>query len=139
LVRTVLDAITARRPVAAAVGLLVALLLAGAALNGVRDYLLQRTAEGLVLTARRRLTGHLLRLPIAEYDKRRTGDLLSRVGADTTLLRAVVTSGLFETASGVVMVLGAGVAMILLDWILFLTTCAGLAVGLSIALAFSRR
>src|SRR3954449_3837416 len=63
LVRTVLDGIEAGRTVAAPVILLVGLLLAGAALGGLRDYLLQRTAEGLVLTPRRRLARHLLRLP----------------------------------------------------------------------------
>ncbi|MGW4460584.1 ABC transporter ATP-binding protein [Micromonospora sp. NBC_01796] len=139
LTREVLDAIGAAQPVTRLVGLLVALLVVGAALDGVRDYLLQRTAEGLVLGTRHRLAGHLLRLPIVEYDQRRTGDLLSRVGADTTLLRAVVTSGLFETVTGFVMVLGAGTAMILLDPLLFGVTLAGVGVGLSVALFFARR
>ncbi|MDT5032240.1 MAG: hypothetical protein QOC94_2411, partial [Actinoplanes sp.] len=139
LVRTVLDAITARRPVYAAVGLLIVLLLAGAALGGLRDYLLQRTAEGLVLTTRRRLAGHLLRLPIAEYDRRRTGDLLSRVGADTTLLRAVVTSGMFEMVTGAVMVAGATIAMLVLDPLLFAVALIGLGLGLAVAISVSRR
>jgi ABC-type multidrug transport system fused ATPase/permease subunit len=139
LVRVVLDAITARRPVAGPVALLVSLLLAGAALGGLRDFLLRRTAEGLVLTTRRRLARHLLRLPIAEYDRRRTGDLLSRVGADTTLLRAVVTSGLFEIVTGAVMVAGAIVAMALLDPVLLGVTLAGLSVGLTVAISLSRQ
>ncbi|MEU0562465.1 ABC transporter ATP-binding protein [Dactylosporangium sp. NPDC006015] len=139
LTRDVLDGLQASEAVGRTVALLVAVLAAVAVLNALRDYLLQRTAEGLVLTARRRLTRHLLRLPIAEYDQRRTGDLLSRVGADTTLLRAVVTSGLFETVTGAVMVVGAGVAMLLLDPVLFLTAGGGLALGLSIAVIFSRR
>ncbi|MEV4133680.1 ABC transporter ATP-binding protein [Dactylosporangium sp. NPDC049742] len=139
LTRDVLDGLQASEAVGRTVALLVAVLAAVAVLNALRDYLLQRTAEGLVLTARRRLTRHLLRLPIAEYDQRRTGDLLSRVGADTTLLRAVVTSGLFETVTGAVMVVGAGVAMLLLDPVLFLTAGGGLALGLSIAVVFSRR
>jgi ABC-type multidrug transport system fused ATPase/permease subunit len=139
LIRTVLDAIQASRPVAGAVALLVGLLLVGAALGGVRDYLLQRTAEGVVLSTRQRLARHLLRLPIAEYDRRRTGDLLSRVGADTTLLRAVVTSGLFEIVTGAVMVVGATVAMLVLDPLLFAVALVGLALGLSIAITVSRR
>ncbi|UWZ49986.1 ABC transporter ATP-binding protein [Dactylosporangium matsuzakiense] len=139
LTRQVLDGLQASQKIAGTVALLVVVLAAVAVLNAVRDYLLQRTAEGLVLGSRRRLTRHLLRLPISEYDRRRTGDLLSRVGADTTLLRAVVTSGLFETVTGAVMVVGATVAMLLLDWVLFLTAALGLALGLSIALVFSRR
>jgi ABC-type multidrug transport system fused ATPase/permease subunit len=139
LIRTVLDAIQASSPVLGAVALLVGLLLAGAALGGARDYLLQRTAEGVVLTTRRRLARHLLRLPIAEYDRRRTGDLLSRVGADTTLLRAVVTSGLFEIVTGAVMVVGATVAMVVLDPLLFGVALTGLTLGLSVAVTVSRR
>lgn len=139
LTRNVLDGLQASEAVGRTVALLVVVLAVVALINALRDYLLQRTAEGLVLTARRRLTRHLLRLPISEYDQRRTGDLLSRVGADTTLLRAVVTSGLFETVTGAVMVVGAAVAMLLLDPILFLTAAGGLALGLSIAVIFSRR
>ncbi|GAA4254950.1 ABC transporter ATP-binding protein [Dactylosporangium darangshiense] len=139
LTRQVLDGLQASHPVWRTVALLVVVLAAVALLNALRDFLLQRTAEGLVLTSRRRLTRHLLRLPISEYDQRRTGDLLSRVGADTTLLRAVVTSGLFETVTGAVMVAGAATAMVLLDPILFLTAGGGLALGLSIAVVFSRR
>jgi ABC-type multidrug transport system fused ATPase/permease subunit len=139
LTRRILDAMKSHDPIATTVVLLIAVLAVVAVVNAVRDYLLQRTAEGVVLSSRRRLAGHLLRLPIAEYDKRRTGDLLSRVGADTTLLRAVVTSGLLDTVTGAVMVVGAATAMVIIDPILFLTTCGGLALGLSIALIFSRR
>ncbi|MBB5869559.1 ATP-binding cassette subfamily B protein/ATP-binding cassette subfamily C protein [Allocatelliglobosispora scoriae] len=139
LTRDVLDALGAGDPIGRAVGALVAVLLFVAALDGIRSYLLQRTAEGLVLTARRRLATHLLRLPIAEYDGRRTGDLLSRVGADSTLLRAVVTSGLFETVTGALMVVGAATAMILLDPVLFAVTLGGLAIGLAGGVFFARK
>ncbi|MDH6461828.1 ABC-type multidrug transport system fused ATPase/permease subunit [Micromonospora sp. A200] len=139
LTRQVLDQMAAARPVTGLVAALVALVVVGAALGGLRDFLLQRTAEGVVLGTRRRLAGHLLRLPIVEYDRRRTGDLLSRVGSDTTLLRAVVTSGLFETVTGAVMVLGAAGAMALLDPVLFGVTLLGVAAGVGFALTVARR
>ncbi|MGQ4732899.1 ABC transporter ATP-binding protein [Streptomyces sp. Ju416(a)] len=118
---------------------LLATLLCVAVVGGFRDYLLQRTAEGMVLTARRRLVGRLLRLPIAEFDQRRTGDLLSRVGADTTLLRAVVTSGIFEAATSVVLVIGSAVAMLLLDPVLFGATALGIAAGVAAVVGLARR
>ena len=121
------------------VALLVLVVLAAAALDGVQDYLLARTAEGIVLSARARLAARLLRLPITEYDQRRTGDLLSRVGADTTLLRAVITSGLFETVTGVVMAVGAAIGMIVIDPVLFLVTLIGVSLGLGVSLLFARR
>jgi ABC-type multidrug transport system fused ATPase/permease subunit len=138
LTRSVLDRVGHSRPVVGQVTLLVGLLVVVAVVGGVRDYALSRVAEGLVLTARRRLVAHLLRLPIAEYDRRRTGDLLSRVGADTTLLRAVITSGLFESATSMLLVVGATVAMAVLDPLLFLATAAGIAVGLVVILVLAR-
>ena len=64
----------------------------------------------------------LLRLPIREYDTRRTGDLVSRVGSDTTLLRSVVTSGLVDAVSGVLVFVGSVIAMALINaWLLGLT------------------
>ncbi|OLB82555.1 MAG: ABC transporter [Actinobacteria bacterium 13_2_20CM_2_71_6] len=119
--------------------MLVVVLLAVAVLDGFQDYLLSRTAEGIVLTARQRLAAHLLRLPITEYDQRRTGALLSRVGSDTTLLRAVVTSGLFETVTGAVMAIGAAVGMLLIDPMLFAVTLGGVGLGLGFSLVFARR
>ena len=133
-----IDAVGSGRSLLAAVLLLVAVLLAAAALGAAQDYLLQRTAEGVVLTTRLTLADRLLRLPVAEYDRRRTGDLMSRVGADTTLLRATVTSGVVEVAGSVVIATGALVAMALVDgWLLLLTVLA-VGVGLTAAVLVSR-
>lgn len=139
LIRRVLNSVRDGRSVRTAVLAVVALLLTDAVIDGIRRYLLQRAAEGVVLTARRTLGAHLLRLPISTYDSRRTGDLLSRVGTDTTLLRAVVTSGLFEISSGVVLVFGAVIAMALIDVELLLVTVTSVAVGLLLVSTVSRR
>lgn len=139
LVQTVIDAISQNNPIRTLVVVLVSLLVAGAIINAIRDYLLRRTAEGVVLALRERLLTHLLRLPIAEYDHRRTGDLLSRVSADTTLLRAVVTSGLFELVTGAVMVTGATVAMLMVDPLLFTTALLTLGAVLSGVLGVAKK
>lgn len=139
LVRRVLRAVQERGALGRPVLLLLAVVVGAALLGGVERYLLQRTAEGVVLRTRTRLAAHLLRLPVAEHDRRRTGDLLSRVGADTTLLRAVVTSGLVEAASSVLIVIGAAVGMALLDPVLLLVTLVAVGAGLGLVLTASRR
>ncbi|WP_066082203.1 ABC transporter ATP-binding protein [Pseudoclavibacter albus] len=103
---------------------LLAVVLIGSLIQGLQHYLLQRTGESIVLRTRRRLIAKLLRLPISEFDARRTGDLVSRVGADTTLLRAVLTQGLIEAAGGSLTFLGAAIAMLILDPVLLLVTVA---------------
>lgn len=139
LVGQVITAVQASAPVLPVAATLVAILLAGALVGAVQSFVLQRTAEGLVLSTRRTLAEKLLRLPVAQYDTRRTGDLMSRIGADTTLLRAVVTSGLFEIASSVVVVAGAAVAMALVDVVLLGVTLIAVAVGAVVIGLASRR
>ncbi len=139
LVGRVISAVGAGRPLLPAVSLLVLVLVAGAVLNAFQSYLLQRTGEGVVLTTRRTVADRLLRLPVAEYDRRRTGDLMSRVGADTTLLRATVTSGVVEVAGSAVVAVGALVAMALVDVWLLLVTVGAVSVGLTVVVLSSRR
>jgi ATP-binding cassette subfamily B protein len=125
----VIDDVGSGRTLTPAITLLVVVTLGEAAFSALQSYLLQRTAEGVVLGARRTRVAHLLRLPVAEYDRRRIGDLISRVGADTTLLRAVVTSGLFDIVSSVLMFFGAVALMAYVDISLLLLTLAAVLVG----------
>src|SRR2546430_15880267 len=77
LTRTVLNNV-GHRPVWDDIGLLVGVLLVVAVLDGGRGYPLARTAEGMVLSPRRRPAGHPLRLPVRADGPRGTGGLASR-------------------------------------------------------------
>lgn len=104
-----------------AIGIVV-LLVSAALINGFQFYLLYRTGEGVVLGTRKKLVSRLLRLPIKEYDRRRIGDLVSRVGADSTLLKSVLTQGLVDAVGGLLQFLGAIILMAFIDPILLGST-----------------
>jgi ATP-binding cassette subfamily B protein len=139
LVARVISTVEAGGELGPLVGILVGLVLATALLSGFRHYLLQRTGEGVVLSSRKALIRRMLHLPIRQFDERRTGDLVSRVGSDTTLLRAVLTQGLVEALGGAVTFLGAIIAMLILDPILFSLTIAVVAVAVTTVVTLSRR
>ena len=104
-----------------AIGIVV-LLVSAALINGFQFYLLYRTGEGLVLGTRKKLVSRLLRLPIKAYDRRRIGDLVSRVGADSTLLKSVLTQGLVDAVGGMLQFFGAIIVMAFIDPILLGST-----------------
>ncbi|MBD3003440.1 ABC transporter ATP-binding protein [Streptomyces sp. 5-10] len=139
LVQRTLGAASGGSGLGIALALLVGVVVTAAALEGVQRYLLQRTAEGVVLMARRTLVETLLRLPVGEFDRRRTGDLISRVGADTTVLRSVVTGGLVDLGSGVVVALGAVVLMGSIDPPLLVVTLLSVGAGVVAVATVSRR
>ncbi|WP_104178053.1 ABC transporter ATP-binding protein [Cryobacterium sp. Y50] len=139
LVSQVITIVQADDPLGSLVGLLIALVVISGLISGYQHYLLQRTGEGVVLSSRRKLVGRLLRLPISEFDARRTGDLVSRVGSDTTLLRAVLTQGLVEAIGGSLTFIGALVAMLIIDPVLLGLTVLVIAVSVITVTLLSRR
>ena len=70
----------------------VAVLLALA--TAARFYFVSLLGERVIADLRRTLYGHLLALDQAFFERTRTGELLSRLSADTELLRSVVASSM---------------------------------------------
>ncbi|MFD6229393.1 ABC transporter ATP-binding protein [Streptomyces sp. NPDC060232] len=91
-------------------------------------YVLERTAESVVLAARRSLVGRLLRLRLSAVDRMQPGDLMSRVTSDTTLLRAVSTQAVVNAATGALTLIAAVVVMAFLDAVLLGVTLVVVAV-----------
>ena len=119
--------------------ILVLVILGAGIASGFMYYVLAKAGEGVVLSARNKLAVRLLKLPILEYDLRRTGDLVSRVGSDTTLLRAVLTQGLIDAAGGVLIFVGAIIAMAFIDPFLLLLTLAMISVAVASIVVSARQ
>src|SRR5690606_13153038 len=111
LVGEVIARVQANEGLGVLVWLIVGLVVAASVISGYQHYLLQRTGTAVVYSSRRKLIARILHLPIAEFDARRTGDLVSRVGTDTTLLYAVLTQGLADAVGNSLIFVGAIVAM----------------------------
>lgn len=94
---------------------LVGLIVASGVLTGVQHYLLRRLGANVVLGARRDLVHRMLRLPVKEYETRPVGDLVSRVGTDTTMLAIVISQGLVDLLGSVLVFTGALIALLLID------------------------
>ncbi|MEI8326935.1 MAG: ABC transporter transmembrane domain-containing protein, partial [Betaproteobacteria bacterium] len=89
----------------------------------LRYYQLTRFA-GVAMRSVRRLReqvyGHVLRLPMAFFDKAITGQLVSRVTNDTEQVKNLYVQVLFVMLDSSIVVLGAMAAMAWLDWRLML-------------------
>ncbi len=139
LVSQVITVVQAGRPLDMLVWALVALVVVSGIISGFQHYLLQRTGTSVVLSARQQLVRRMLRLPISQFDTRRTGDLVSRVGSDTTLLYAVITQGLVDAIGGSLVFVGALVAMLVIDPVLLGLTVLVIAVSVITVVAISGR
>ena len=81
--------------------------------TAARFFFVSLLGERVAADLRRRLYDHLLTLDQAFYERTRTGELVSRLAADTELVQTVVGSTLSIALRSVVTLIGGAAAMIL--------------------------
>lgn len=84
--------------------------LAGGAANAARVYLMQVSGQQIVRNLRESLFSSILRQEVGFFDKTRTGELINRLSADTTLVGRSVTDNLSDGLRAVAQA-AAGVSM----------------------------
>ncbi|MGW5503842.1 ABC transporter ATP-binding protein [Streptomyces rochei] len=122
--RELIDDLAHDRAITGALLAMSGLVVANAALGALGGYVLRRTAESVVLGARRTLSSYLLRLRVAAVDRTEPGDLMARITSDTTLLREVTTDSLVGLGTGGLTLLATLVMMGLVDPVLLGVTLA---------------
>jgi len=139
LVGQLIEAVQSDQGLGILVWALVGLVIVSSIISGYQHYLLQRTGTAVVYSSRRKLISRILHLPISEFDARRTGDLVSRVGTDTTLLYAVLTQGLADAVGSAILFLGALIAMLVIDPVLLLLIVVVIGASVVVVTALSGR
>ncbi|MFE0510007.1 ABC transporter ATP-binding protein [Streptomyces sp. NPDC058964] len=125
--RGLIDDLSHERSITGPLLAMAGLVVANAALGALGSYVLRRTAESVVLGARRSLSSYLLRLRIAAVDRSEPGDLMARVTSDTTLLREVTTDSLVALGTGGLTLVATVVMMAVVDPVLLGVTLAVIA------------
>ncbi|MCF1593777.1 ABC transporter ATP-binding protein [Streptomyces muensis] len=120
--RELIDDLSHDRAITGALLVMSGLVVANAALGALGSYVLRRTAESVVLGARRALSSYLLRLRITAVDRSEPGDLMARITSDTTLLREVTTDSLVGLGTGGLTLVATVAMMGLVDPVLLLVT-----------------
>ncbi|MCD7438156.1 ABC transporter ATP-binding protein/permease [Streptomyces lincolnensis] len=122
--RELIDDLSHDRAITGALLLMSGLVVTNAAVGALGSYVLRRTAESVVLGARRALSSYLLRLRIAAVDRTEPGDLMARITSDTTLLREVTTDSLVGLGTGGLTLLATVAMMGFVDPVLLGVTLA---------------
>jgi ATP-binding cassette subfamily B protein/ATP-binding cassette subfamily C protein/ATP-binding cassette subfamily B multidrug efflux pump len=121
--------------------LLGGVLLTGWAASWLRFLQLVRLS-GLAMRSVQRLRewvyGHVLRLPMAFFDRAITGQLVSRVTNDTEAVKTLYIQVLFVILDSTIVLVGTSIAMAWLDWHLMLVVLALLPAVLGIIWLYQR-
>jgi len=104
-----------------------------------RFYLMMTTGERVVTDLRRAVFDHILGLEPEFYEGTRTGEVISRLTADTTLLQQVIGFGLSMFVRNLLMMAGAAAMLFVVSWKLALLVLLGVPATLVPILVLGRR
>lgn len=110
-----------------------------ATLNMVQVYLLTATAERVIAKLRTDLFAHLVHLSPGFFTDRRTGELTSRLGSDTSVLQTVLSTNLSEFTRQAIFLVGALVMLTIKQPALTGTTLAVAPLVVGAAFLFGRK
>jgi len=105
----------------------------------LRFYLMMSLGERVVTDLRRAVFGHILGLEPAFFEATRTGEVMSRLTNDATLLQQVIGYGLSMFLRNALMMVGAAAMLFVTSWKLAVLVLLGVPVTLLPILVLGRR
>src|SRR5438094_378377 len=101
---------------------LIAVLLVRAVIDGVRQFVMAWTGESVIFDLRMAIVNHLQSMSLSFFNVRKTGDLMSHVTSDATLVHGVVTQTIIQVLGQVLTLVGGVTIIFLMNWRLALLT-----------------
>jgi ATP-binding cassette subfamily B protein AbcA/BmrA len=98
------------------VAMIIAAFAVQAGTGALSGYLLARVGQGVVASLRERLWRKELALPVASFDEKGSGALVSRMTNDTAVVKGFITDNLSGLVSGAISIIGALGFLFYLNW-----------------------
>jgi ATP-binding cassette subfamily B protein len=117
----------------------VAITLATGAIGFVGAYLTAWTGESFLHTLRTSVFAHLQTLSVGFFDRRRLGDIITRLTGDVIAIESLVLSGIAAVVTAVLKIVLFGGLLFVLDWRLALVSLVVVPLFWTSARSFSRR
>ena len=101
---------------------LILVFLVRAFLEGLRQFVMAYTGEKVIFDLRMAIVRHMQSLSLAFFNRRKTGELMSHVTSDATLVHGVITQTVIQVLGQVLTLVGGVVVIFLMNWRLALLT-----------------
>lgn len=119
--------------------IIIALLGAQAVLGYFQIIIISRVGEGFVKDLRTRLYSHMINLPVSFFDKRRAGDLSSRLSNDITTIQELWTNGAHTIVVSFINIIGSAIFMFIISVKLSLVALVLIPLLIFMVLVFGKR
>lgn len=110
-----------------------------AIVNGLSIYLLTAVGQKIVARLREKLWMKLIRLPISYFDRTASGQTVSRVVNDTSIVKDLISDHFPQFITGIISIIGAITILLVMDWKMTLIMLLAVPVILIVMLPLGRQ
>lgn len=119
--------------------LIIVVFLLSAVIDGVAYYMLAKIGQTVVQNLREIVWDKFLKLPVSYFDKTKSGESVSRVVNDTSIIQSLITSHFPQLIGGMLSVVGSIVILFFLDWKLTLIMFITLPISIAVIMPLGSR
>ncbi|MBS8266478.1 ABC transporter ATP-binding protein [Mesobacillus boroniphilus] len=110
-----------------------------ALISGISIYLLSYVGQKVVARLRERMWTKLIRMPVRYFDKQSSGETVSRIVNDTSIVKELITSHFPNFSTGIISIIGAVVILLVMDWKMTLLMLISVPLTLAIMIPLGRK
>lgn len=110
-----------------------------AIVSGVSLYLLTAVGQRIVASLRDRMWLKLIKLPVSYFDNTSSGETVSRVINDTSIVRDLISSHFPQFITGIISITGAVTILLFMDWKMTLIMLIAVPITLVIMIPLGRQ
>jgi ATP-binding cassette, subfamily B, bacterial AbcA/BmrA len=110
-----------------------------ALISGISIYLLSYVGQKVVARLREQMWTKLIRMPVRYFDKQSSGETVSRIVNDTSIVKELITSHFPNFATGIISIIGAVVILLVMDWKMTLLMLISVPLTLAIMMPLGRK
>jgi ATP-binding cassette subfamily B protein AbcA/BmrA len=110
-----------------------------AIISGISIYLLSFVGHSIVARLRERMWQKIIKLPVSYFDKQSSGETVSRIINDTSVVRDLISNHFPQFISGIISIIGAIAILLIMDWKMTLLMLISVPLTLAIMMPLGRK
>ena len=119
--------------------ILIVVFIAQALADGVATYLLAAVGQKIVARLREIMWFKMIRLPISYFDKHKSGESVSRIVNDTSIVKDLISQHFPQFVTGIITIIGALIILLVMDWKMTLLMLIAVPVTFMVMMPLGRR
>ncbi len=139
LTRQMVDGFDASNLNITLIAIIVIVFILQAVLDGVSTYSLAYVGQKIVARLREQMWTKFIRLPVSYFDKNKSGESVSRVVNDTSIVKDLITQHFPQFITGIITIIGAIIILFIMDWKMTLLMLISVPIAVTVLLPLGKR